>query len=153
MTTWLWKMSIRLSISKANRKKVRKDYYKRRRKDYVDIHLITYLTSKLFWFILCSLQYHPVSKNEIHKSYLHILYISAFMLGKHAVGTMYGDLIWADSSINYNSGISGRLATSCLEYTYGIYIMEFYVMDSIVFFQRYAVAEIRCIITWDRELL
>lgn len=53
----------------------------------MNIHLITYLTSKLFW-IYTVFRYNTIlyPQNEDTQSYLHILCISAFLLGKYAVG-------------------------------------------------------------------
>lgn len=54
----------------------------------MNIHLITYLTSKLFW-IYTVFRYNTIlyPKNEdTQKLFAYFLCISAFMLGKHAVG-------------------------------------------------------------------
>ena len=58
----------RLSISKANRKKVRERLLQTEKKKIMNIHLITYLTSKLFW-IYTVFRYNTIlyPKMRIHK--------------------------------------------------------------------------------------
>ena len=104
----------------------------------MNIHLITYLTSKLFW-IYTVFRYNTILYPKNEDTQKLFAYFCAYLLscwGSMQWGTMYGDLIFElialliitvayQASVNYNSGISGRLATSCLEYTYGIYYGNF----------------------------
>ena len=75
----------------------------------MNIHLITYLTSKLFW-IYTVFRYNTILYPKDEDTQKLFAYFCAYLLS---------------CSVNYNSSISGRLATSCLEYTYGIYYGNF----------------------------
>ena len=77
----------RLSISKANRKKVRERLLQTEKKKIMNIHLITYLTSKLFW-IYTVFRYNTIlyPKMRIHKSYLHIFVHICFHAGEACSG-------------------------------------------------------------------
>ena len=94
----------------------------------MNIHLITYLTSKLFW-IYTVFRYNTILYPKDEDTQKLFAYFCAYLLscwGSMQWGTMYGDLLFELIALLIsNSSISGRLATSCLEYTYGIYYGNF----------------------------
>ena len=89
----------------------------------MNIHLITYLTSKLFW-IYTVFRYNTILYPKNEDTQKLFAYFCAYLLSC-CPSQPLPVLHYPDSSVNYNSGISGRLATSCLEYTYGIYYGNF----------------------------
>ncbi len=109
----------------------------------MNIHLITYLTSKLFW-IYTVFRYNTIlyPKMRIHKSYLHIFVHICFHAGEACSGgTMYGDLIFEliallIITVAYQADWQHHVWNTLMVYIMGI------LCDGIpiVFFQRYAVA-------------